>query len=500
MSGVSPKTDYFYIVEAADAVGNKTVDDSSGTCYAFTTDEGPRDIYVPTEYSTIQEAIKRSWNGGTVWVSDGYYQGQGNRDIDFLGRAIIVSSENGPETCIIDCQGSRVNPHRGFYFHNGEGASSVLDGFAIINGYVNDEGGGIYCTASSPTIINCVFYGNYAQNWGGAISNRGSSTTLTNCIFMANSTRWGGAVACCYCYKGPTLADCTFFDNSARHGGALYNDHSRPTVTDCNFSSNSATYGAGVYNFRGVYDVSLIGPKLHNCTFSANSSSSLGGGMFNFESNPTVTNCEFTDNSSLHYAGAVYSSDGSNPIFDNCTFSTNSAEYGGAIYCLGDSRAVFSKCSITGNSAQWNGGGVYGGLGQVRNCTIADNDANIGGGLYGCNGLITNCIINGNIAVSRGGAFYSCNGPIIGCTITDNSGGGLDSCFGPIINCIIWNGDTGSSAGDPVLSGSSVPLYSCVQGGSDGIGCIGVDPCFIDAQNGDYHLLPNSPCKDSGNY
>ncbi|NIV01659.1 MAG: S8 family serine peptidase [Phycisphaerae bacterium] len=500
LKGVSPTTDYFYIVEAADAVGNKTMDDNAGACYAFTTDVGPRDIYVPAQYPTIQEAIKRSWDGGTVWVADGFYQGPGNRDIDFLGRAIIVRSENGPFSCIIDCQGSKVDPHRGFYFHEGEGATSVLDGFMIINGYATDEGGGIYCTASSPTLINCMFYGNSAQYWGGAISNRGSSSTLTNCTFGENTARWGGAVACCYCYEGPTLADCTFSNNSARHGGALYNDHSRSPVTNCDFSNNSATYGAGVYNFAGVYDLSFIGPKLHNCTFSENSSSSLGGGMFNFESSPTVTNCEFTDNSALHYAGAVYSSDGSNPILENCTFSSNSAEDGGAIYCRERSRAVFANCSITGNSAQLNGGGVYGGLGQVRNCNIADNDASIGGGLYGFNGQVTNCIINGNIAISRGGAFSSCNGPIINCTIADNSGGGLDSCFGTIINCIIWNGDTGGSPGESVLSGSSVPLYSCVQSGSGGIGCIRSDPCFIDAQNGDYHLLPNSPCKDSGNY
>ena len=500
--GVAPKTDYFYIIEAADAVGNKTVDDNAGGCFAFTTDEGPRDMYVPAQYSTIQEAIKRSWNGGTVWVADGIYQGQGNRDIDFLGKAIIVRSENGPENCIIDCQGSRYNPHRGFYFHNGEGASSILDGFTITNGYVDYEGGGIYCTGSSPTLINCMFSGNSAQYWGGAISHRNnsSSSTLTNCTFSANSAYWGGAVACCYCYQGPTLVDCTFSGNSASHGGALYNDHSRPTITDCNFSSNSATYGGGVYNYSGVYDLSVICPKLHNCTFSENSASSLGGGMFNFESSPTVTNCEFTDNSSLHYAGAIYNGDGSNPMLGDCTFITNSAEYGGAIYCSVHSRTVLANCTITGNSAQWNGGGLYGGLGQVSNCTITDNDANVGGGLYGCNGPITNCIISGNAAGSRGGALYSCKGPIISCTITDNSGGGLDNCFGPIINCIIWNGDTGNSPGDSVLSGSSVPLYSCVQGGSDGIGCIDRDPCFIDAQNGDYHLLPNSPCKDSGNY
>ncbi len=46
-------------------------------------------------------------------VADGIYTGEGNRDIDFLGKAITVRSENGPESCIIDCQGSEADPHRG---------------------------------------------------------------------------------------------------------------------------------------------------------------------------------------------------------------------------------------------------------------------------------------------------------------------------------------------------------------------------------------------------
>jgi len=496
--GVSPRTDYFFIVEVADAVGNKTVDDNAGGCFPFTTDQGPRDIYVPAEYLTIQEAIKCSWNGGTVWVADGTHKGQGNRDIDFLGRAITVRSQNGPQNCIIDCNGTQDEPHRGFYFHNGEGKSSVLDGFTIINGYANDEGGGIYCFRGSPMLINCMFSNNSAKYWGGAISNRNSSSTLSNCTFTANSAHWGGAVACCYCFNGPTLVDCTFSGNSASHGGAMFNDHSRPTVTDSIFSGSSAVYGAGVYNFGGVYDPSFGYPTLNNCTFSGNASSSYGGGVFNYGSSPTLTDCEFIGNSAWHYAGAVHNSEGSNPILSGCTFSENSADYGygGAIHCMGSSRAVLTNCMITGNSARWYGGGLCGGLGPVSNCTITDNDANVGGGMYGCNGPITDCIISGNTASLRGGAFYSCYGPIINCTIADNSGGGLDSCFGPIINCIIW----GNSPADSVLPGSSVPLYSCVQGGCYGIGCISSEPRFVDAQNGDYHLLSNSPCIDAGNY
>ena len=67
--------------------------------------------------------------GVTVIVADGVYTGTGNRDIDFLGKAITVRSENGPNNCVIDCNGEG----RGFEFRSGEDANSVLAGFTITN-------------------------------------------------------------------------------------------------------------------------------------------------------------------------------------------------------------------------------------------------------------------------------------------------------------------------------------------------------------------------------
>jgi len=76
------------------------------------------------DYPTIQAAINDSNDGDEFVVADGVYTGNGNRDIDFFGKAITVRSENGPENCVIDCQGTPTNPHRGFYFHNNEEPNS----------------------------------------------------------------------------------------------------------------------------------------------------------------------------------------------------------------------------------------------------------------------------------------------------------------------------------------------------------------------------------------
>jgi len=239
LTGVSPYTEYFFAILALDIVANQEIDDNAGRCYAFTT-TGPCHMYVPAQYSTIQHAINEAWDGSVVWVADGTYTGEGNRDIDFMARAITVTSENGPDNCIIDCRGSITEPHYGFGFYRAEDEASVLAGFTITNGYVTaySYGGAIACGQSSPTITNCIMTANTAV-YGGAIQCRDSSPIVTNCILSANRAGRGGAIAC---RKGaPIIISSTFSDNYADSAaGAIYCWRSTETIKNCIIWNNSA--------------------------------------------------------------------------------------------------------------------------------------------------------------------------------------------------------------------------------------------------------------------
>ncbi|MDI6736458.1 MAG: hypothetical protein QME42_09775 [bacterium] len=69
------------------------------------------DLYVPSQYGTIQLAINAAAASDTVWVADGVYTGANNKNLSWSGKKITVRSVNGPENTIIDCQ----NSGRGFY-------------------------------------------------------------------------------------------------------------------------------------------------------------------------------------------------------------------------------------------------------------------------------------------------------------------------------------------------------------------------------------------------
>jgi hypothetical protein len=132
-------------------------------------------ILVPGNYPTIQSAINAANNGDTVLVSPGTYV----ENISFNGKAITVTSSNGPATTIID------GNHNGTVvtFNHSETAASVLSGFTIRNGYQNGGfGAGITITAASPTISSNVITSNHAATGIGIFVNGGAPLIQHNTI------------------------------------------------------------------------------------------------------------------------------------------------------------------------------------------------------------------------------------------------------------------------------------------------------------------------------
>ncbi|UCG48653.1 MAG: right-handed parallel beta-helix repeat-containing protein [Phycisphaerales bacterium] len=461
------------------------------------------------DFATIQAALNDASDGDRIIVADGTYTGNGNRDIDFLGKAVVVQSENGPEQCIIDCNGSQQEPHRGFLFQNAEDANSVLRGVTIRNGYAIPYGGAIYCRGSGPTIAECKLCENRAYKIGGAMYNELAGPTVTDCRFLSNSAESGGAVASAS--GEPMLSNCTFIANSAQTGGgAIYSSLTGATLLNCTFVNNSAEHGGAVFEHRGS-------SRLTDCKFVGNGAHS-GAGILNYESEPVLAGCSFEWNLAVGGGGGLYNS---------------------------YSEPTLVGCGFKGNRAAW-GGGIenYAGAARLSSCTFAGNRADWGGAMrdYASSVILTNCLLSGNIARTAGG-IYNRDGTelvVTNCTFADNSADqGSALAFdshkqkypgsAEATNAIFRNGGNELWNND---DSQIVIRYSDVQGGWPGEGNFDSDPCFADAGywdanstaldanddfwiSGDYHLKSrggrwnqsnrtwmndevSSPCIDAG--
>jgi subtilisin family serine protease len=345
--GALPEKEYFFTISATDIAQNMVVDNNDGGCYPFST-IGLGDVYVPSQYKTIQEAIDNAWDGGgNVWVEDGTYTGQGNYDLDFKGKAITVRSENGPQSCTIDCDATENNPHRAFRFHSREDANSILTGFTITNGYgagSKDHGGAILCESSNPIIDNCIFFQNYAEWNGGAIDNYLSNPTIKNCIFIQNSAVGNDGGAINNNESSPTITNCIFIQNSAFDwGGAVRNViKCKPIVKNCLFNANTADDGGAIFNFYRCK------PNIYNCTFQGNlapNGNTLGS--FSWGS---------TDPSQLDIKNCIFQ-DGNDFIWnsDNSEITITYSNIQGGYFGLGniDSDPCFVLPGYWNTSGQW---------------------------------------------------------------------------------------------------------------------------------------------------
>ena len=342
---------------------NIPIDSVCGTCYVkfrgievlidnidVRLKSSPATIEVPRDFATIQEAIDFAAYGDIVEVSPGTYTGDGNWDIDFLGKTITVRSAAGPKQTIIDCTGHEG--HRGFYFHRGEGPDSVLRGFTIIGALVSGSeippdhaswssspthpvGGGIYCEFSSPSIIDCVIK-QCSTELGGGIGSVGGA---------------------------PAIIDCTI--EQCRAGGLG--------------PAESGGYGAGIGLIRGS-DARIV-----NCTINRNVGyyNSHGAGVYCWQSGALLANCDISFNNAqgnIEGGGIYFGGSSTNVVLERCIISNNTAEAGGGIFASSLAYARVTNCTIADNRLSYPqmslGGGIHS-VGSdivIRNSIVWFND------------------------------------------------------------------------------------------------------------------------------
>jgi hypothetical protein len=250
----------------------------SGTSPDCSPPDGPK--------ATIQAAINAASSGDEVLVWPDTYQER----IDFLGKAVALRSQAGPQATIIDAQRTGTTAK----CINGEGPDTVLEGFTITGGLAV-LGGGMYNVGSSPTVRDCIFTNNEGEVGAGMRNQYGSNPLIEGCSFIDNVGNPVGA-GMVNSDGQPVVRDCIFLHNTADSVGGVINlDPWEGPVTfvNCQFIQNESTAAYGA-----LLDGS--GALVVNCVFSRNIASATPGGQIGVlqtvHGEPLVINSTFSGN------------------------------------------------------------------------------------------------------------------------------------------------------------------------------------------------------------
>ncbi len=398
------------------------------------------------DYPTIGAAVFHATDGDTVLLGNGLFTGDGNRDIRYWGKSIIVRSLSGdPDSCVIDCQGSAAEPHRGFIFDYGEGPEAALEGVTITHGYGEEI----------PW---------YANVGGGVLTLYDVTPRIENCVVRDSEAEFGGGIGCAVDAR-PTIRGCRLIGNRALYGGgAAFQDCSDPALFDCVLEDNESAHAGGGLS-AGPANGTVV---LQGCEFLDNRSGGHGGGAVLIALYAQVEGCRFDGNQAAESGGGAYVSQGTSIYVGTSTFQSNSAgERGGGVCVQFTDYFRAEECVFTGNRAQTRGGGLslyYPMSVEVRGATFYGNEAPSGSGLDADRSV--------SLDLSRSIVVEGVQGAAIG--LRDGSVVSLSCC------------DLYRNAG-----GDWVGSYR-TQLGVDGN--ISEDPLFCDGTAGDFTLHEGSPC------
>lgn len=182
-------------------------------------------IHVPGDSATIQSAINGAGNGDTVLVANGTY----DEALQFLGKQIVLTSENGAEN-------TRISQTMSFIA--GENLNPTVEGFSVFciscNGgsnpliqdcIITSEGSSARFPGiqgnSNPVFRRCLFTENYSMDYGGAAYVENAHALFDSCTFEGNYARLRGSAIYAYTNSKVEVVDCIFKENIGAEVGGL---------------------------------------------------------------------------------------------------------------------------------------------------------------------------------------------------------------------------------------------------------------------------------------
>ena len=289
-------------------------------------------------YKSLDHAVNNGKNDSTIYLNEGVYTGERNRNI-VIDKAITIIGKSNQNT-IIDAE------FCGRLFNVASNSKLTLINITLLNGFSEENGGLIYNYGGEINIKNCIFKNSIVDGNGGVIYNYLGFLNIENSCFLNNS-------ACDY-------------------GGVLYT-LGETSIKSSNFTNNALTSNAGV----GACIASGGKIDLDGCLFYKCHSPYSAGALLNL-GNATINNCRFERLSTDYTAGAI--SNHNYMVINNSYFGYNDVKYyAAAILAPPSNQHVITE--VYNSIFEKNHAGYHGAVSNnypntelhMQNCAIINN-------------------------------------------------------------------------------------------------------------------------------
>jgi alpha-tubulin suppressor-like RCC1 family protein len=319
-------------------------------------------------------------------------------------------------------------------------------------------------------------------------------------LWVSNST----AVIDGLTLRGGVIDDC----NSWADGRAIFLVGG--TIQNCQFTNGHlVTMGTSVY---------MLGGLLTNCVVSFGAQPPAIGSAVYCDAGGIVTDCRIVNGlgglSGLKSAEGIYlvGSQLRNSVISGALGYGETSDG----WAVDAHWSTIVGCTIT---PTLSGSGAFLDNCVMDRCIVAHNSNRGcsfdtgGGGILESNSFIFNSLILSNgISLAApdcgdeqhgqcGGGVFMNGGALINCTVVGNGashGAGVYIKSGNLTNCIIYGNRIFPGNNDWEIAGPAIFDHCCTTPDPGGEGNLNLDPQFVSATNGDFHLLPSSLCNSAG--
>ncbi|MBD3169380.1 MAG: T9SS type A sorting domain-containing protein [candidate division Zixibacteria bacterium] len=296
-------------------------------------------IYVPDDYSLIQDGINSAHDGDTILVEPGTYA----ENLNLNGKNIVVASRFLTErdssyirSTIVDGDSAGTV----FSVNSGEDSTTTILGFTIRNGFA-PYGGGFYISSSSPVIRDNIIEDNYMSGGGGGLYCAGENT---NALIMNNIIR----------------------HNQGNSGGGIFAAQASTPVIENNMIYENATVGIGAA--MCIMESSL---RISGNTIKDNYTHYPGGGIMSFDSDIIIANNCIIGNEGERGGGIVILNyvDDMVRIINNVIYGNNATDYGGGLVIAAPNHEIKNNI-FWANTADNHNPQIFGESPRVTYCCV----------------------------------------------------------------------------------------------------------------------------------